>query len=319
MKAVSHNLHLIVQCLTVSLLCWLPVATTNAAEDYTVPRNEFGQPDIAGTWAYESLTFFERPGAFQDLVVTAEQAQPFINGFLADTANLGDPDTLIGEVNSLMQVNGEYRTSVVTEPATGKLPLSAEGEAVRGQYRTQRENLGGPEALDLDERCLGSLGYPPLKTFIVSIPTKIIQTSNYVMLKTEDPTVARIVRLSDEHKAVGHRSLAGSSTGKWEGETLVITSSHFREDEVMRLSIPGGFIIGPDAVITEHFTRLSDSQMHYEFTVDDAQHYSQSWSGEFIMSAIEDSLYEYSCHEGNYSLPGILAGKLRQEIEAEVD
>jgi len=318
MRTTSKIAHFAARAISLLLLCWLPAVIVLAADNYVPPRNEFGQPDYSGTWKYPSLTFFERPGAFQDLVVSAEQAQPFLSGFLANVENLGDPDTLIGGVNSLMQVRGEYHTSLITIPADGRLPLNEAGRAASDQFETKRELLEGPEALDLDERCIGSIGYPPLSTFIVAIPTKIIQTQDYVLIKTEDPTAARIARISDEHTAVGPRSLAGSATAKWEGDSLVITSSHFREDEIMRLAIPNHYIIGPNAIVTERFTRISESQIHYEFTVDDTQYYSQSWGGELTMSAIPDEFYEYSCHEGNYSMSGILAGGIREKIEAEM-
>lgn len=317
MRTSKTICHFLERAVAILLLSCVPSVAILAAENYVPPRNEFGQPDYSGTWRYASLTFFERPGAFQDLVVSAEQAQPFIRGFLSNTEDLGDPDTLIGGVNSLMQVGGEFRTSLITTPEDGKLPFNEAGRAASSEYETKRERLEGPEALDLDERCLGSIGYPPLSTFIVAIPTKIIQTRDYVMIKTEDMTVARIIRISDEHTAVGPRSLGGSSTARWEGDSLIITSSHFRADEIMRLAIPNYYIIGPDAVVTERLTRIGDTQIHYEFTVDDAQYYTQPWGGELTMSAISDEFYEYSCHEGNYSMSGILAGSIREKIEAE--
>lgn len=294
------------------------VTFSHAVEDYQAPRNEFGQPDISGTWAHASLTFLERPDGFKTLVVTEEQAEPFVRGFLSNVEELGDPDTFIGGVNSLMRVDGELRSSVIVDPPDGKLPSNEAAGKVAEEFAARRATLDGPEALDLDERCLGSIGYPPLMTFIVEIPTKIVQTADYVMIKTEDPTVARIIRLSEQHSAVGHRTYAGSSTGRWEGETFVVTSSHFRDEELTRLAIASNLVIGPNATITERFTPISESQMHYHYTVHDEDYYDRPWSGEFTMTAIEDAFYEYSCHEGNYSMTGILAGAKREQIQEEM-
>jgi hypothetical protein len=291
---------------------------STAADSFQARRNEFGQPDLSGSWAYASLTFFERPEGFEELVVSAEQAQPFLNGFLGSIANLGDPDTLYSGTDALMQVDGEYRSSIIVSPADGQLPLTEKGEQVIAQARALKQTFAGPETRDLDERCIGSIGYPPLMSFILPIPTKIVQTADYVMLKTEDPTVSRIVRLADEHSVAGPRTLSGSSTARWERDALVITSSHFRDDEVLRLAIPSDYIIGPNATVTERFTPISESAIHYEFTVDDSDHYREPWSGEFTMHRIEDAHYEYSCHEGNYSMAGILLGGQRELADAEI-
>jgi hypothetical protein len=42
----------------------------------------------------------------------------------------------------------------------------------------------------------------------------------------------------------------------------------------------------------------------------------QSFTGEIAMNGTQENLYEYACHEGNYALPGILAGARAQEEEA---
>ena len=68
-------------------------------------------------------------------------------------------------------------------------------------------------------------------------------------------------------------------------------------------------------VVTERFTRTADETILYQFTVDDPENYTQPWSGELPMMATDEQLYEYACHEGNYALPGILAGARRADSE----
>lgn len=53
----------------------------------------------------------------------------------------------------------------------------------------------------------------------------------------------------------------------------------------------------------------------YRFTVEDADLYSQPWIAELSFHAIDGQLYEYGCHEGNYSMPGTLAGARIQDLE----
>ena len=71
--------------------------------------------------------------------------------------------------------------------------------------------------------------------------------------------------------------------------------------------------LSPDAVVTERFTRVSPQQILYEYTVTDAANYTQPWRGEMSLDATQDRVFEYACHEGNYALPGILAGAREEE------
>ena len=54
----------------------------------------------------------------------------------------------------------------------------------------------------------------------------------------------------------------------------------------------------------------------YSFTVDDPESWSKPWGGEYPWPRSEDMVYEYACHEGNYSLGGILRGARLLESEA---
>jgi hypothetical protein len=67
--------------------------------------------------------------------------------------------------------------------------------------------------------------------------------------------------------------------------------------------------------VEERFTRTGDDVILYQFTVTDDENYTQSWSGELPMNRTDEKLFEYACHEGNYALPGILAGARRAEVE----
>jgi len=77
-----------------------------------------------------------------------------------------------------------------------------------------------------------------------------------------------------------------------------------------------GIPITADGKFTERFMRYSDTEIVYQFTVDDANLYSQPWTAELSFHATEGPMYEYACHEGNYAMPGILAGARRAEAEA---
>ena len=63
----------------------------------------------------------------------------------------------------------------------------------------------------------------------------------------------------------------------------------------------------------ERFTRVAADRIHYEFTVTDPGTYTSPWGGEVPMRVLDDLIYEYACHEGNYALGNVLRGARYQE------
>jgi hypothetical protein len=68
--------------------------------------------------------------------------------------------------------------------------------------------------------------------------------------------------------------------------------------------------------VVERFTRTSSDELMYEFSVTDPELYTQTWRGELPFHATTARVLEDACHEGNYSLPGILAGAREEERHA---
>jgi hypothetical protein len=60
--------------------------------------------------------------------------------------------------------------------------------------------------------------------------------------------------------------------------------------------------------LTERFTRVNLETLVYEFTVLDPLTWTSAWTAQFPMTRMDEPVFEYACHEGNYSLPNILAG-----------
>ena len=133
------------------------------------------------------------------------------------------------------------------------------------------------------------------------------------MLVVEMVHDARIVKIDQEHKDLPYNKWLGDSVGYYEDDTLVVVSKNFNNWEIFN-----GFGVSPsvNTVLTERFRRVSDGELRYSFTIDDPDLYTQPWSGEMPMRPSQ-GMYEYSCHEGNHALPGILAGARRLEIDAE--
>jgi hypothetical protein len=218
----------------------------------------------------------------------------------------------------LAVVNGEIRTSVIVEPEDGQLPYSEQGRANFAAAMQQRQSYNGPEVRPLGERCMvgfGSSGGPPKLPVLYNNLTQIIQTKSHVVLLAEMNHDARIVRMNSEHQDPPLYPWLGDSIGYYEEGSLVIETTNFHGQQGLRSSLEHRFYGSQQMKVTERFTRTSDDTVLYQFTVEDAANYSQPWSGELPMNANGERLFEYACHEGNYALPGILAGARRADAE----
>jgi hypothetical protein len=177
---------------------------------------------------------------------------------------------------------------------------------MRGQ-RGQGRGTGydNPEERGAGERCIvgfGGTGGPPLMNVLYNNNYQIIQSPDAVVLVTEMVHDARIIPLNAAHKPNALNPYLGDSIGWWEGDTLVV--------ETININPNGGgqVQLTPSGKIIERFTRYSDAQVLYEFEVIDPLLYSQVWKGEVGLNRVDQNVYEYACHEGNYGLHGILEG-----------
>ncbi len=151
---------------------------------------------------------------------------------------------------------------------------------------------------------------------------QFVQTEDYVMILVEMVHDARIIPIFDsqEEARANKRPMAleqwfGDSVGWYEGGQLVVETTNINQLQLSQSSVP----ITKAGMITERFSRYSDSELFYQFEVEDSNIYLQPWTAELSFYATEDPLYEYACHEGNYSMPGILAGARRLEREQALE
>ncbi|MEN8161522.1 MAG: hypothetical protein ABFS41_15745, partial [Myxococcota bacterium] len=141
----------------------------------------------------------------------------------------------------------------------------------------------------------------------------IVQAPGFVTILVEMNHDARIIRLGAERLPGAIRPWLGDSIGRFEGETLVVSTTNFHPLQSFRASLRHRVYIASDAKVTERFTRVGESEILYEFAVNDPKHYTQMWRGEMPLRAAEGRIYEYACHEGNYSLANILAGEREED------
>jgi hypothetical protein len=318
-------------------------AAESAAKGWKAPRTAEGQPDIQGVWTNATITPLERDAKYGEKLIISEAEAKALeqenSDFRSEQDKPTDPKLGIQDLpkdcgggfsgvncgynnfwvdpgTHMIAINGERRTSIVTEPKNGRVPaLKPEARArLAKMYAAYRSNGGadGPEVRPLGERCIlsfDSSAGPPMLPLLYNNNYQIVQTKDQVLINVEMVHDVRVVRLNGKHRPSNVKLWLGDSIGHWEGETLVIETTNFREDQGFRGA-------SANRKVTERLTRVSPQQIVYSFTIEDPTSFETSWSGELAFNATSQHIYEYACHEGNYALPGILAGAREEERAA---
>jgi hypothetical protein len=305
------------------------------------PKTAWGHPDLQGNWSNATLTPLTRP-AGQGAVLTPEEVERIESGqarLVEDRAAPSDParalppggdnpvcidsgTTCYNEVyrdpgERVAVVRGEPRASLVTFPADGRVPsFTPQAQRVIADLRqlaSRVDEFDHPELRPLAERCIvsfgSSAGPPMLPNYWYNNNYTIVQNQDHVMIMAEMVHDVRIVRLGEPHPLPGNvRPWFGDSWGHWEGNTLVVETTNINPEHGFR-----GVPFSQSGKVIERFTRIDPETIVYEFTIDDPEVYTQVWGGEVPFRALHDLVYEYSCHEGNYALEGVLRGARFQE------
>ena len=309
------------------LLAAVSSAGAASGASYRAPRAADGHADLNGLWTSISLTKLERPEWVSSLTLTEAEAPAFearkLKEFAAVEDGVGGRDSEIGfwpETSAhLARIDGQARTSWIVDPVDGRLPYSAAGLAAVKAMPAAINDSANPETRNTSERCLlaGFAGSgPPMLNGPYASLYQIVQTRDAVAVHQEAVHSVRIVRLNTAAHLPGPiRPWLGDSIGHWEGDTLVVETTNFNRGDAFKT--PLGAYISPQAKVTERFSRVSPTQISYGFTVEDPVTFTQTWRAEMILAATKGPIYEDACHEGNYSLPGILAGARHEEAVAK--
>jgi hypothetical protein len=301
-----------------------------AAAHADPPRTPEGAPSLEGVWTNASLTTLQRASRYNGLVLAPSEVEAAANSHpqvvrqrtddeqsertVFDGADLrggrGYNAFWIDPGMSFNVVRGEHRTSWIVDPRDGQIPYR--DESVRAAAE-RRAGFDGPETRPLGERCIvnsHSAG-PPMLNYLYNNNYEFVQTRDALVIRAEMNNYARVIRIGGRRVHPNIRPLHGDSIARWEGDSLVAETAQFHP-----LHESGFAPLGPRARVTERFTRVSSTQILYEFTVEDPERYAQPWRGEMSFNATSDLVFEYACHEGNYALPGILAGARAEERRA---
>ena len=319
-------------------------------------RTPWGTPDFTGTYDTATLTPVERPRFYgSNLYLTPEEAKKRAEDQAAGMAagsskkdpnreappeggdgsrgaagNVGGYNTFwidMGETVNL--VDGKFRTSIISYPENGRKPgLTDEARSrIRAFYGSFSANDGtaswlnrgdgsgpydNPERLTLADRCLqgfSSSGGPPMMPALYNNHKRIVHGPDSVVILVEMVHDARMIRLNSEHVSDDLRFWMGDSIGWWEDDTLVVETTNFNDTPAQ---MPGS----RNMRVEERFDRVDDRHIKYSFSVEDPTVWNDKWSGEYIWPESDQPVYEYACHEGNYSMGNILRGARRLEREA---
>jgi len=324
-------------------------AQTKAAKAavYKAPRTAFGQPDLGGYWTNNTMTPMTRRPGVSGLVYSedevkkmeaeaeaeveegnaptdpnagAEAAKPAASSLRPEFAAAGGD---VGGYNrgwldpghTVMRVRGEPRSSLITTP-NGQIPPRKKGAPPPPGFGGGRGGLGSFDSYEtrsLGERCIigfGRNGGPPMfPNGFYNNNYQFIQTPDHFVIEVEMNHDLRIVRLNAKHRTDDVRPYFGDSIGWWEGDTLVVETTHIPQSQ--------GFMGSwKDLKVTERFTRVGPERVHYAFTIEDPRVWDAPWGGEYEFAPLNGRIFEYACHEGNYALPGILAGARAEEQAA---
>ena len=330
---MSHRC-LAVVLIVIGVVALAPVsAAAQSANTTASTRTAWGDPALQGIWDFRSITPLQRPEEFSDReFLTAEEAANLEQATVDREEELlirpaqrteagGNVDR--GENGALGAYNdfwldrgtttqGNRRTSLIVDPPNGRMPpFTADAERrreARAAYRLEHP-ADSWEDRGLNDRCMFTTGLPMLPS-AYNNNAHVFQTPDHVAILIEMTHTLRVIPLDGRpRRDEPIRQFVGDSRGHWEGDTLVVETMHFNRLTGVRGSTP-------NARLVERFTRVGPDTLDYEFTVEDSDTWTSPWTARVELMRTDEPLYEYACHEGNYSMEGILAGARADDREA---
>jgi hypothetical protein len=289
-------------------------------------RTPWGAPDLQGTWTGSTLTPLERPKEFAGKAVLTPEEAAALEARARARADR-EPQVTAGDPGTYNQVwfdpssavVPDRRTSLIVDPPDGRLPYTPDGRALEtrhaGHYgRGPRDN---PEDLDTGERCLTD-GVPIPYWTGYNNNYQIVQTPQYVMIRSEMYHNIRVIPL-DGRARTNLPLWLGEARGRWEGDTLVVETSGFLDRSAYWWATSWR-ASRPTLQLVERFTRRDAETLDYQVTMTDPAMFTRPWTARMPLTTNQTArgvtkgpLYEYACHEGNYSMANVLRGARAQE------
>ena len=312
-----------------------PAATSSSSMP---PRTPWGDPDLEGIWPSTHMVGvpFERPDQFGNrLLLTdeelkarqaaaAKQEELDVLDFditkpPAEIVALGD----VGDPTSppphwLERGEPSRQSSLIVDPSNGKAPaMTKEGQERQKLVKTtyvKRTGFNRPDELGPYDRCISRGIVGSMMPVVYNNGNQIVQAPGYVVLRNEMIHESRIIPLDGRaHLSPAFASYMGDSRGHWEGNTLVVRTKNLNAQNGLQAN--GQLMLTSDAVeFVERFTRTAADTLQYEVTVIDPKTWTRPFTVAFALRRDPDyQIFEYACHEGNYSMRNTLAASRADE------
>ncbi len=280
-----------------------------------------GRPSFDGIWNSATATPLERPVQLKDKAFfTPEEAEAWERQ-IAGRNTEPSPEaaakrTSTGTYNTFFREFGTsvvktLRTSIVTDPADGRIPaLTPAAAEVKRRRLEGIKTAASAQDTGLQDRCLAFVtAGPPMLPYSYNSNYHILQTADALVVHAEMIHDTRIIYLDGRpHLPQSIRLWKGHSVGRWEGNTLVVDTTNFNDGGGFYGDAGGNFGWDRNLHLVERFRLLDADTMLYQFEVDNPTAFTAPWKGELTMTRAEGPIYEYACHEGNYALPNLLNG-----------
>ncbi len=316
----------VVGCIAVAAVLVVGAGPSLAQDE--APRTAWGQPDLQGVWDFRSITPMQRPEDLGDQAfLTAEEAAE-LEGAAADRdarlwqqeARRTEAGGNVGAYNNFwmdrgVKAVGTRRTSLIVYPPNGRMPsLTSPGQAradARTEYRREHPADSWVDFSDGVRCILGFNAGPPFTPSAYNNNVQVFQTPDHLVIMTEMVNTARLIPLDGRPRLhPGVKQWSGDSRGYWEGDTLVIETRNFDQKRRWRNSTESMRLV-------ERLTRVDATTLEYRFTVTDPETWTSPWTAAVPLVLNPEAMFEYACHEGNYSMPVMLGGARVEEAAAQ--
>ena len=283
----------------------------SAQKPYGAPRTPWGHPDLQGTWTTDDARSvpLQRAPEFGDRRSLTDQE--YTDRKRRDDETRGDvrvaAGTFVGEVGT----RTHRQTSLVIEPANGRVPARTPAADQRMAAINKAVNPLLPQTWEdrsLFERCIS-------RGPLASLPTlygnglRIVQGPTVVAISHEMIHETRIIPLDSRAPGEHFHSYMGYSTGKWEGDTLVVETTGFTNKTAL-----AGTRHTEKLRVVERLTRTADDTITYEATVTDPDTWAAPWKVSVPLTTQPGyEVYPYECHEGNNALRNMLSAARAEE------
>jgi hypothetical protein len=283
----------------------------SAQKPYSVPRTPWGQPDLQGTWTTDDA----RSVPLQRAAELGERRfltdQEYAERKRRDDETRGDvriaAGTFVGEVGT----RTHRQTSLVIEPANGRVPARTPAAEQRTAALAKSVNPLLPSSWEdrsLFERCISRGALAVLPT-LYGNGLRIVQAPGIVAIGHEMIHETRIIPIDGRRPGDAFHSYMGYSTGRWEGDTLVVETSGFTNRTAL-----AGTRHSDKLRVVERLTRTADDTITYEATVTDPDTWVAPWKVSVPLTTQPGyQVYPYECHEGNNALRNMLSAARAEE------